>query len=88
MRARDCRIYQAAPLVPPLQNLQETDGFRFAPPILRWLRGLPILRGLASVTDTCRKRGHVPWRYLEKAIAERRAGLPLSPLPVPHALGV
>jgi hypothetical protein len=52
----------------------------------RCARGSKVFTLLASVTDTCRKRGHVPWRYLEKAIAERRAGLPLSPLP--HALGV
>ena len=45
-------------------------------------RGTKVFSLLASVTDTCRKRGHAPWRYLEKAIAERRAGLPLSPLPV------
>ena len=36
---------------------------------------------LASVIDTCRQRGHAPWRYLERAIADRRAGLPLAPLP-------
>ena len=28
-------------------------------------------------------RGHTPWRYLERAIADRRAGLPLAPLPQP-----
>jgi transposase len=37
---------------------------------------------LASVIDTCRQRGHSPWRYLVAAITARRAGLPLSPLPV------
>jgi transposase len=43
--------------------------------------GTRVFALLASVTDTCRKRGHSPWRYLEKAIADRRIGLPLSPLP-------
>ena len=37
---------------------------------------------LASVIDTCRQRGHSPWDYLVAAITERRAGLPLPPLPV------
>ena len=35
---------------------------------------------LASVIDTCRQRGHSPWRTLERAIADRGAGLPLAPL--------
>lgn len=38
---------------------------------------------LASVIDTCRQRGHSPWTYLVTAIADRRAGLPLAPLPQP-----
>ncbi len=38
---------------------------------------------LASVIDTCRQRGHSPWNYLIKGIADRRAGLPLTPLPQP-----
>jgi hypothetical protein len=38
---------------------------------------------LASVIDTCRQRGHSPWHYLSAAITERRAGLPLTPLPQP-----
>jgi len=36
---------------------------------------------LASVIDTCRQRGHSPWRYLERAITDRRAGQPLAALP-------
>lgn len=36
---------------------------------------------LASVIDTCRLRGHSPWRYLQDAITQRRAGLPLPALP-------
>jgi hypothetical protein len=39
---------------------------------------------LASVIDTCRKRGHSPWPYLRTAIRDRRAGLPLAPLPAPR----
>jgi len=38
---------------------------------------------LASVIETCRQRGHSPWEYLATAIADRRAGLPLPPLPQP-----
>jgi hypothetical protein len=36
---------------------------------------------LASVIDTCRRRGHSPWEYLRTAIASRRQGWPLLPLP-------
>ena len=38
---------------------------------------------LASVIETCRKRGHLPWPYLASVIAERRAGRPAAPLPAP-----
>jgi len=36
---------------------------------------------LASVIDTCRRRGHSPWEYLQTAITRRRQGLALLPLP-------
>jgi transposase len=36
---------------------------------------------LASVIETCRKRGHVPWPYLAGVIAERRAGRAAAPVP-------
>ncbi|MBK5962675.1 hypothetical protein CCR95_00785 [Thiocystis minor] len=36
---------------------------------------------LASVIDTCRPRGHVPWHSLASVIAERRAGRAAAPLP-------
>ena len=36
---------------------------------------------LAEVIETCRPRGHNPWRTLERAIADRRAGRPLAALP-------
>jgi len=39
---------------------------------------------LAEVIETCRQRGHDPWRYLERAIADHRAGRPLLPLPQPE----
>jgi hypothetical protein len=45
--------------------------------------GSRVVALLASVIDTCRQRGHTPWRYLEQAIADRRVGLPLAPLPQP-----
>lgn len=40
---------------------------------------------LASVIETCRKRGHMPWPYLAGVIAERRAGRAAAPLPAPMA---
>jgi hypothetical protein len=43
--------------------------------------GSRIFALLASVIDTCRQRGHSPWRYLQTAIADRRAGRPLAALP-------
>ena len=43
---------------------------------------------LASVITTCRQRGHSPWAYLRHAIADRRAGRPLAPLPTPVMQGV
>ena len=43
--------------------------------------GSRVFALLASVVDTCRQRGHSPWRYLEQAIADRRAGQPLAALP-------
>ena len=46
--------------------------------------GLRVVALLASVIDTGRQRGHAPWRYLERAIADRRAGLPLAPFPLPQ----
>jgi transposase len=47
--------------------------------------GSCVFAVLASVIDTCRLRGHSPWPYLASAIAERRAGRALPPLP---AMGV
>ena len=41
-------------------------------------RGVTLL---ASVVDTCRRRGHSPWRTPERTIADRRAGQPLAALP-------
>src|SRR5512143_340068 len=43
--------------------------------------GSRVVALLASVIDTCRQRGYSPWRYLERAIADRRAGQPLAALP-------
>ena len=36
---------------------------------------------LAEFIETCRQRGQDPWRALERAIADRRAGLPLASTP-------
>jgi hypothetical protein len=38
---------------------------------------------LASVIDTCRQCGHVPWSYLAGVIADRRAGRAAAPQPAP-----
>jgi transposase len=43
--------------------------------------GSRVFTILASVIETCRKRQHSPWRYLQTVIANRRAGLPALPLP-------
>jgi transposase len=36
---------------------------------------------LAEFIETCRQRGQDPWRVLERAIADRRAGRPYPPWP-------
>ncbi|SBT07620.1 hypothetical protein ACCAA_470008 [Candidatus Accumulibacter aalborgensis] len=42
---------------------------------------------LASVIETCRRRGASTWRYLGTVIAAARKGLPLPPLPaIPAAV--
>ena len=38
---------------------------------------------LTQFIETCRQRGQDPWRALERAIADRRAGRPRPPLPEP-----
>ena len=45
-------------------------------------RGSGGLALLASVTDTCRQRGHSPWEYLKTAIERSRQNLAPLPLPV------
>ncbi|MFO1434412.1 MAG: transposase [Candidatus Competibacteraceae bacterium] len=49
--------------------------------IARTTTGSQVFALLASIIDTCRQRGHSPWSYLRTAIADRRAGRPLAPLP-------
>ena len=44
--------------------------------------GSRVFAILASVIETCRKRQHSPWRYLQAVIANQRAGLPVLPLPI------
>ena len=49
-------------------------------------RPAPLERRRAELTqfiETCRQRGQDPWRALERAIADRRAGRPRPPLPEP-----
>jgi len=46
-------------------------------------RPAPLERQRAELTqfiETCRQRGQDPWRALERAIADRRAGRPRPPL--------
>ena len=47
----------------------------------RTAEGSKLFALAASVIDTCRQRGRSPWRYLESAIASRRNGMALPPLP-------
>lgn len=47
----------------------------------RTATGSRVFALLARVIDTCRKRGHSPWPYLQTAIADRRADRSLTPLP-------
>jgi hypothetical protein len=49
----------------------------------RTATGSRVFALLASVIDPCRQRGHSPWSSIEAAIADRRAGRPLAPLPQP-----
>jgi len=48
----------------------------------RTAQGSRLFALLASVIDTCRQRGHCPWRYLQIAVEQRRAGRALPPMPV------
>ena len=43
--------------------------------------GSRVFAILASVIETCRKRQHSPWLYLQNVIANQRAGLPALSLP-------
>ena len=47
----------------------------------RTATGSRVFALLASFIDTCPQRGFSPWRYLERAIADRRVGQPLAALP-------
>lgn len=40
---------------------------------------------LASVIETCRKRGVSPWPYLAEVVRQRRKGLPAPLMPAPVA---
>lgn len=44
--------------------------------------GSRVFALIASVIDTCCQRGHVPWRSLERAIADRRRSAPGRLAPV------
>lgn len=47
--------------------------------------GTKVFTLLASVIETCRKRGVSPWPYLAAVIKERRRGNPCPKLPIPQA---
>jgi hypothetical protein len=49
----------------------------------RYAAGSRTFTLLASVIDTCRLRGHLPWPYLAGVIAERRAGRAAAGFPAP-----
>jgi hypothetical protein len=40
---------------------------------------------LASVIETCRQRGHLPWPYIAEALRQRRQGNPVPLLPPAYA---
>ena len=48
-------------------------------------QGTRVFALLASVIETCRKRGVSPWPYLAEVIRQRRKGLPAPPMPAPVA---
>lgn len=49
----------------------------------RTAQGTRAFALLASVIETCRKRGVSPWPYIAEVIGQRRQGLPAPPLPAP-----
>jgi hypothetical protein len=49
----------------------------------RTAQGTRAFALLASVIETCRKRGVPPWPYLAEVIRQRRKGLPAPPMPAP-----
>jgi len=51
----------------------------------RTAQGSRALALLASVIETCRKRGILPWPYIAQVIAARRRGHPAPPLPAARA---
>jgi hypothetical protein len=44
-------------------------------------QGTRVFALLASVIETCRKRGVSPWPYLAEVVRQRRKGLAAPPLP-------
>ena len=40
---------------------------------------------LASVIETCRQRGHLPWPYIAEGLRQRRQGNPVPLLPPAYA---
>ncbi|MCP4695370.1 MAG: transposase [Gammaproteobacteria bacterium] len=44
-------------------------------------QGSRVVGLLASVIETCRRRGISPWSYIAEVIAQRRKGNPAPPLP-------
>ena len=44
-------------------------------------QGTRVFALLASVIETCRKRGISPWDYLANVISQRRRGYDASPIP-------
>jgi len=49
----------------------------------RTAQGTRAFALLASVIETCRKRGASPWTYIAEVVRQRRRGLPAPPLPMP-----
>jgi hypothetical protein len=51
----------------------------------RTQEGTCVFALLASVIETCRKRGISPWPYIAEVITQRRKGNPAHPLPATAA---
>ena len=69
----------------PLSNNETERALRHLVRARRIGMGARAFALLASVIETCRKRGVSPWRYLAEVIGQRRKVLSAPPMPAPAA---